>query len=109
MEERRKNNEEILNQLQIVADGLHAIKGKQIIIEQYLQVQFGGKDLVGTPTEGNVMRTLREINEKIRIQNGRVTKTEEKVKKLEDEKLTFAGICIGAGAAISWFFKLIWK
>lgn len=45
-------------------------------IRACLAREFGDKDLVGNRIEGNVSRQLRELNEKVTIQNGRVGKLE---------------------------------
>ena len=68
MEERRK--------------GMEEITGNIAQIKNYLENQFGGIDLAGNKVEGRVTEQLRLLNEKVHIQNGRVTKLEIKNARL---------------------------
>lgn len=105
--ERRELNKEMLAKFQDVVSNIHSIKGQQAIIKQYLEGQFGGVDLVGTPTEGKVTRDLRELNEKVKIQNGRVGKSESRITDLEHWRWQLLGIAIGAGAVIGFIIKVV--
>ena len=67
--ERRKDYGELLDKLDVVIT-------QQTVLKTYVEKQFGGVDLVGTPVEGDVTKQLRELNEKFKIQNGRVNKLE---------------------------------
>lgn len=74
--ERRRDYGELVKKIDSISVVIHVMKGKQSVIDQYLQVQFGGKDLIGTPMEGNVTRALRELTDKVKIQNGKVNRLE---------------------------------
>ena len=69
MEERRDGMREILSKIDSIID-------KQTVIKSYIEKQFGGTDLAGTPVEGDVTKQLRELNDKVKIQNGRIGKLE---------------------------------
>ena len=55
---------------------IDAIMEKQSTIKNYIETQFGGVDLAGTPTEGIITGQLKQLNEKVKIQNGRIGKLE---------------------------------
>jgi hypothetical protein len=107
MDERRELNKAILEKIDALSDIVHDIKCRQMVVKQYMEVQFGGMDLVGTPMEGNVTRSLREINEKIKIQNGRIAKAEEKLSVLDNYKWQLIGIAIGSGTVGSLVLRLL--
>jgi len=100
--ERRVDMKELIRKIDDLTDVVQTIKGNQSGISQYLQVLFGGKDLVGTAMEGNVTRSLREINDKIKTQNGRIG-------KLENWQIRIIGIAIGASAVFCFVIKIFFK
>lgn len=67
--ERRKGMDELKAKVDIIVSN-------QQVIKTYIEKQFGGVNLAGTPVEGDITKQLRELNEKVKIQNGRIGKLE---------------------------------
>lgn len=102
MEERRQGMDELKLQVFNLAKttDLMAIEIRQVRTDlghqqSYLESEFGGRGISGQPTEGNQTRQLRELNDRQKMQNGRVGKLEDKIRKIEDWRLYILG---GAGA-----------
>lgn len=91
MEERRHGNKELIVKIDSVLD-------RQGVIKNYIEGLFGSIDLVGTPVEGTVSKQLRELNEKVKIQNGRIG-------KLENWRWFVVGCTAVAVIAIGLFIK----
>ena len=51
-------------------------------IKLLLEVEFGSKDLAGRLIEGKLITRLKDIDEKLKIQNGRVATSEGILSKL---------------------------
>lgn len=87
---------------------LQAIEKKVDRVFAFLCQQFGDIDLAGNKIEGKVTTGLRELNEKVSFQNGRVTKLEER-KIFLDGMVKLAAIIgatiISAGTLIVMIIK----
>jgi len=92
-DERRKGMEDLTKKIDTLVIN-------QALIKSYIEKQFGGVDLAGTPVEGDVTRQLRELNQKVAIQNGRVT-------KLEHSKLYWVAYSLGVGGTIGLIISAV--
>lgn len=108
-EERRHGYTELMAKLEELSKVTHAIKGNQSAIKQYLLIQFGGEDLLGTDMEGNIKRSLRELNEKIEAQNLSMVAVERRVRTLENQWIKLVGIGIGSSAVGTFILKIMIK
>lgn len=56
---------------------LKTIEEKVDNVYNFLKTQFGSVDLAGNKMEGETSKSIRQLSEKVAIQNGRVGKLEE--------------------------------
>lgn len=89
MDERRTGVEELKGQIA-------AVSKKVDHMQSYLESEFGGHNLNGVPTEGNMTRQFKDIFI-------RLTKLEERTKIIEDWKM----YVLGAVGACGILFSLI--
>lgn len=69
-------------------------------IRSYLESEFGGQNVLGQHTEGNVNRNFRELKTELSNIEGKVDHQNGRVKKLEMWKVYI----LGAGASASFIF-----
>ena len=91
MDERREGMKELIGKIDSIIE-------KQAKIKSYIENQFGGEDLVGNATEGIMTRQVRELNEKVKIQNGRIGKLEVRY-----------WLAVGGGGVILFLIELYFK
>lgn len=93
MQERREGMKDLVDKVDLIASN-------QVVIKSYIENKFGGSDLAGHSVEGEVPKALRELNEKVAIQNGRVG-------KLENTRIYWGAWLLGATGVVGMFVSAI--